>query len=103
MNDPNTKQNDWGLFQLLKNALKDALSSSSRFGPALIFLIIFALFGFVFIILYAVQMDSLRDICSVIGASALVGGASFLIGGLLGFLFGVPKTVKLQDQSEGAQ
>lgn len=45
--------------------------------------------------------DSLFIVISVFGAGFMVSGASFFLGGFLGFLFGIPKTIKRTTQNGG--
>jgi uncharacterized membrane protein len=47
--------------------------------------------GSVGIVLFALQASSFIDFFAVIGASLLTVGACLVSGGLLGFLFGIPK------------
>jgi hypothetical protein len=95
----------------------------SRIAQAILILGICALGGLLFIAFFALQTpyqmtlysnttnttlttpptltfwDSVLTVLSVFGAGVLIAGASFFIGGFLGFLFGIPKTVKLQSTS----
>jgi|GEM_PF-2204821 len=50
-------------------------------------------FGLASIIIYALQFSS-PQVFSVIATGILVAGASFVIGGFLGFLFGIPRTLQ---------
>lgn len=50
-------------------------------------------FGVLFIICYHLGMSYLKGI----GASFLIAGASFVIGGLFGFLFGIPRTLQREE------
>src|SRR5260370_14710787 len=50
-------------------------------------------FGLASIIIYAMQLSS-PQVFSVIATGILVAGASFVIGGFLGFLFGIPRTLQ---------
>jgi len=64
----------------------DTIDSSG----ALPLLVIFIVIGFFGILVYALQNTG--DFLSVVSLGLLVAGASFVIGGLLGFLFGIPRT-----------
>ncbi len=61
---------------------------------------VIVLLGLVALGVYAVTQPSARAAASVLGISVLVAGASLLGGGLLGFLFGVPRS--LQADSDNA-
>src|ERR1043165_2062343 len=45
-------------------------------------------------IIFALQASSRMEFISFASVGVLVGGASALIGGLLGFLFGIPRTLQ---------
>ncbi len=55
------------------------------------------LFGAVFIFLYVFRADSINRAISTFGIIGAVSGASFVLGFLIGFLFGVPRTVESND------
>ena len=50
--------------------------------------------GLVTILLYAFQSANIQQYLSVVGGSAVIAGASLLIGGFLGFLFGIPRILR---------
>ncbi len=54
--------------------------------------------GFLGVVVFALQGTSAGHIASIASVGFLVGGASLFVGGLLGFLFGIPRTV-LESQS----
>lgn len=56
--------------------------------------------GFFTIILYASQASNLTQFASVVGVAFMIACASLLSGGLVGFLFGIPRTLQ-QDRGEG--
>ena len=56
-----------------------------------------AFFGASFIILYVLRADSPYKGISTFGIIGAVSGASFVLGFLIGFLFGVPRTVESND------
>jgi len=68
----------------------------SYIGQAIIVLAICAFGGIIFILFFALQTP---DVIAVFGSGVLIGGASFFLGGFLGFLFGIPKTIKQQPQA----
>jgi len=57
--------------------------------------------GFLAVILYASQSSSWTQFASIVGVALMIAFASLLSGGLLGFLFGIPRTLQ-QDKVEGA-
>ena len=61
------------------------------------------LVGFLISILYSLQATSLAQGLSVAGTALAVAGASLLAGGLLGFLFGIPKKLQQETQSASNQ
>ena len=50
--------------------------------------------GVISIIVYAIQASSIAQFAAIAGAGVVVAGASLLVGGLLGFLFGIPRTLQ---------
>jgi len=52
--------------------------------------------------LYAAQTSTLGQFASVVGVSTVVAGSALLSGGLLGFLFGIPRTLQ-QEVNPTAQ
>jgi tetratricopeptide (TPR) repeat protein len=48
--------------------------------------------GFVGNIVYALQAPNSNQFASIVSVGVIVAGAALLIGGLLGFLFGIPRT-----------
>jgi len=58
--------------------------------------------GCLVIPLYASQASSLGQFASVFGVALVVACSSLLIGGLLGFLFGIPRTLQ-QEASQATQ
>jgi hypothetical protein len=55
--------------------------------------------GVLFCALYAWQAPSLVQTLSILGVAAILGGAALLVGALLGFLFGIPKTLQREVPS----
>ena len=55
--------------------------------------------GFLICILYSLQASSPAQFLSVAGTALAVAGAALLAGGLLGFLFGIPKKLQQDTQS----
>lgn len=59
------------------------------------------IFGVLIILIYSIQLPSgVR--WSVFCVGVVIGSAAFLIGGLVGFLFGIPRTVQSSIPSTGA-
>lgn len=56
--------------------------------------------GMVFIFLYSLQASTEADAVSIFGVGVIVAGAAVMVGGLLGFLFGVPYTT-VQSDAQG--
>jgi hypothetical protein len=48
--------------------------------------------GFLSTVVYALQAATLSQFASILSVAILIGGAALLVGGLLGFLFGIPRT-----------
>jgi hypothetical protein len=58
-------------------------------------------FGIVIILIYALQLPSgVR--WGAFGVGVVIGSSAFLIGGLVGFLFGIPRTVTSPTRAAGA-
>jgi hypothetical protein len=51
------------------------------------------------VVIYALQVNSFLDFARVAMVGLLVGGAALMVGGLLGFLFGIPHTSGVSDQT----
>ncbi len=58
--------------------------------------------GFLTIPFYAAQTPNFGQFASVVGVAVTVAFSALLAGGLLGFLFGIPRTLQ-QDESQLAQ
>lgn len=71
-------------------------------STALRALIIGILAGILSIVLYALQSLNLAQILSVTSVGCMVAGASLLGGGLLGFLFGIPRALQRERPAESA-
>jgi len=57
-------------------------------------------FGILIILIYSIQLPSgVRWSAFCVGV--VIGSAAFLIGGLVGFLFGIPRTVRSSTPSKG--
>jgi hypothetical protein len=72
-------------------------SQSERAVSTIAFCILGGILG---ILLFALETSSFTQFFSVFGAGLLIAGASLLSGGLLGFLFGIPRTLQ-QERAEG--
>jgi len=58
-------------------------------------------FGILIILIYALQLPSgVR--WGAFGVCVVIGSSAFLIGGLVGFLFGIPRTVTSSTRANGA-
>jgi len=57
--------------------------------------------GLFIIILFAFQSSSIPQGLSVVGAGWILAGGIFMAGALLGFLFGIPRTLQEGSQSGG--
>lgn len=71
----------------------------TRYGGALLALLLACTWGEVVIILYCAQAKSLSAFLSMVGEGLLISGASFLVGGLAGFLFGIPRSLEQELQN----
>jgi hypothetical protein len=64
--------------------------------PALVWCL--PLFGLITALLFALKDDALsKAFMNTLAVSFLIAGASFLVGGLLGFLFGIPRELRMGD------
>lgn len=55
--------------------------------------ILFPVLGVLCIVLYSVTSNNFQAVLQGFSVCFLLGGASFVFGGLVGFLFGIPRTV----------
>ncbi len=62
---------------------------------ALHILVILVWVGFTGIVVFSLQVPKLNQIASIVSVGVILAGASLLTGGLLGFIFGIPR--KLQE------
>ena len=70
--------------------------------PAEIWLL--PLFGLVSLLLFSFsEKPFTAAFMQTLGVSLLIAGASFLVGALLGFLFGIPRALRMDDAVTGAQ
>lgn len=67
-------------------------SRGGGYGGALPGLLLAGAFGVLSIIGYALQAQKVQDFFAVAGGGLLMGGAALLVGGLIGFLFGMPRS-----------
>ena len=58
------------------------------------------LLGCVGMILYTWQSTTWQEATSIFGVALMISGASLLSGGLLGFLFGIPRRLQRSDDSD---
>jgi hypothetical protein len=61
------------------------------------------LFGGLFCALYAWQAPSLVQSASVLGVAAVLAGAAMLVGALVGFIFGIPRTLQREAAAGAAE
>jgi len=74
---------------------------STRNKRAIILAYPFLAVGLLGLILYAFQASSFAQFASIVGVALAVAGGALLAGGLLGFLFGIPRTLQ-RETTEGA-
>jgi len=67
--------------------------SKSQRERVLLLFAISIIIGFVGTVLFALQASSVAQALSIIGVALMVAGASLMSGGLLGFLFCIPRTL----------
>jgi hypothetical protein len=70
---------------------KDNSTESIRAFYALLILMIIGLLA---ILIYALQAASAKQFTSFMSAGIVIAGAALFVGGLLGFLFGIPRTLE---------
>lgn len=78
---------------------QDARQSERRGGPALLTLFGLAIAGIVLVAIFAGKTSSALSVFSVASMFAV---ASMLAGGLFGFLFGIPRTLQQQRDTEAS-
>ena len=83
------------------NSSSNPTKSSVQFGGALKYLTYVGGFGALVVIIYSTQSQRLEIFISLVGSGLLVAGASFLVGGLMGFLFGIPRTLQQEGTFSG--
>ena len=59
--------------------------------------------GLLFIVIFAIGSGNFTTFLSISSVGVMLAGASLLVGGLLGFLFGIPRTLQQDDTKETAQ
>jgi len=57
--------------------------------------------GFIVIVLFSINASSISQFLMTVSVGLLVAGASSMAGGLLGFLFGIPRSLQVSDTSAG--
>ena len=58
------------------------------------YILIGILIGFIGILLFASKSNNILQLFSIIGVAFMISSASILSGGLIGFLFGIPRTLQ---------
>lgn len=80
---------------------EDKKNDKLRSESALQSIAIMIAIGCAGIFLFAGQSKSFGQYCSVAGVGIMIAGAALLAGGLLGFLFGIPRTLQQEHTGEG--
>lgn len=73
-------------------------SPNPQFDGAMRVLAIAGAAGAIVIIAYAAQAQSWSSIFSAAASGLIIAGASLVLGGLIGFLFGIPKTLQTKER-----
>ena len=76
--------------------------SKSPSVTAILAIAICILIGCVTIFVYALQTPNFAKFVSVFGIGLFIAGASMITGGLMGFLFGIPKTLQQERPEKSA-
>jgi len=76
------------------------ISKFARATFAFLAIAIGTIIGFVAILFYATQASNAMEFFSVVGVSMLIAGVSIVAGGLLGFLFGIPRTLQAGQSND---
>jgi len=69
---------------------------------AMLSLVLFLSIGVLIIVVYAAQAPGLSGFASATGIALAIACASTLVGGLLGFLFGIPRTLQGDERLEAS-
>lgn len=80
--------------QIKQNAL------TKRYGGAPLTLLLLIAFGALIVIAYSAQAQSIREFISMSAAGLLISGASLSVGSIIGFLFGIPRSLAEERQSQ---
>ena len=73
---------------------KEASASETNQRILLVFVLIGSILGILAIFLYALRASQILEGLSVFGIGIIFAGASFLVGSLAGFLFGIPRALQ---------
>ena len=76
----------------VQNTNEDKSLTESRRALRILLTVMVA--GLLSVILYAIQVGGWKGGLTIISVGWLVAGSAALIGGLLGFLFGIPRTLQ---------
>ena len=80
--------------------LADNLTKSFQHKKGFLIAFLSILFGILIIILFAFQASNITQYLSIVGVASMISLAALLFGGLIGFLFGIPRKLQ-QDQVNG--
>jgi len=83
-----------------KSSISNANGGKSVSERALFTLVIVMVVGLLGIIIYSINTSNASKFLSVATIGLLAAGASSFVGGLLGFLFGIPRTLQQDRLSE---
>jgi outer membrane murein-binding lipoprotein Lpp len=75
------------------------MTESNRAFLLLVVVMAVSLLG---VILYAIQASTLGDAAARVGVGVITAAASMMVGGMLGFLFGIPRTFQGDEPSKYA-
>ncbi len=81
----------------------DQSMSSSHSSVSALYCIVYAMIvGLCVIVLYSMSAYGIAPFLVAVGVGFLISGAFSMVGGLLGFLFGIPRALQASDTSGGS-